>query len=189
MNQQSQSKSVADAELYKQACDDHRFYADMRFKQLSLFGVVSGLLLNTLNKANTPQMIATVSSVGMIVTNVIWIMEVRSSIYAQIARSRKHSFELEFSTQEPQRGGLTQGKPATISELELKWTHFNATNAVLVLYMISYFSWLILFFSQANSTALRAFGSLLGFLFSILVAFSIRQYGSLLRHGQKTWKW
>ncbi len=35
-------------ERYKQTCEDMRFYGDMRFKQLTLWSVGIGFLLNTL---------------------------------------------------------------------------------------------------------------------------------------------
>jgi hypothetical protein len=34
------------AEIYKQNCEDLRFYGDMRFKQLTLWSVGIGFLLN-----------------------------------------------------------------------------------------------------------------------------------------------
>ncbi|MGP8173102.1 MAG: hypothetical protein ACLP7O_00985 [Terracidiphilus sp.] len=187
MGDQVRAKSPLEAEQYKQACDDHRFFGDMRFKQLSLFAVMNGLLLNALNSSNAVAKASTIGSLGMMISAVIWIMEVRSSIFGHRARAKKKSFELET---EKIPSGLEDSPIEKCEEqFEIKWTHVNATNAVLSLYMISYLSWLVLFFWEAHSWILQAFGLLMGLMFVFLVIFTMREYLSLLRHGHRNWKW
>lgn len=159
----------------------------MRFKQLSLFVVISGLLLNAVNTINGSQRNVAVSSIGMMITSVLWIMEVRSSIHAQISRSKKRSLEERITAHDMGQDDLVTVKPAM--EFEARWTHFNATNSVLCLYVISYLSWLCLFFWESNSHVLRIIGLVPGLVFLVLIAFSIREYVPLLRHAQRAWKW
>jgi hypothetical protein len=84
-----------DVEMYKQACENSRFYGDMRFKQLTLFGVICGLLLNALKDASVPNKILTIAAIGMIATTVIWIMEVRSFGHWLKAASKRKMFEAQ----------------------------------------------------------------------------------------------
>ena len=187
MKEQVQSKSPLETEQYKQACDDHRFYGDMRFKQLSLFAVISGLLLNALKDITVDEKVSTVSSIGMMITCVIWIMEVSSSMHGQRARARKRSFEEESVIMSTQEVSLSTEKAP--EKFEPKWTHLNATNAVLLLYMVSYLSWFILFLWFAHSYLLRAIGLMLGMMYFLLIIFSLREYGPLFSHGHRKWRW
>src|ERR1051325_7072300 len=71
-------------DLYKQMCDEHRFYGDMRFKQLSLYGVVTALLVNAMNSKDVASAAISAKAICVIAllsTSVLWVMEVRSSLY------------------------------------------------------------------------------------------------------------
>ncbi len=63
----------------------------MRFKQLTLIGVISGLLLNALKSTPTSSQALITSYIGMIIASVIWVMEVRSSVHGIKAREEKAS--------------------------------------------------------------------------------------------------
>lgn len=183
MAPQPLSNNHFEPELYKQACDDHRFYGDMRFKQLSLFALISGFLFNALNNTNTAQRVIAISLCGLITTMVIWVMEVRSSLHGQSARARKRRLEAEVLLAD---SGQADAKE---DEFKPKWRLFNATFAVLLLYAFAYLSWMGIWLSQLDSCRLLPVGILLGFLFVVLAIFSVREYTALLRDAIKYWRW
>ena len=132
----SQDQPSLIQEMYKQASEDRRFYGDMRFKQLTLFGILSALLLNTLNSQMPLVSSTKISIIGMASTALLWIMEIRSSIFAQAARKLKGSLEPS--------GIRNEG------EFVHHWTFLNATNAVLVFYAAAFVSWDALFLKRGG---------------------------------------
>jgi hypothetical protein len=180
MDQLSERAPLLHIESYKQACEDHRFYADMRFKQLTLFSAISGLLLSSLASSSPTITKPTLSIIGIAATTVLWLMEVRSSIYAQAARARQRLLERAVTITPPQLGH---------DNFELHWTLLNATNAVLALYIATFVFWFAVFY-RFTSTSLRWEGcSALFLIFAVLITFSLREYALLLSHGAKKWKW
>ena len=162
-------------EIYKQASEDFRYFADMRFKQLSLFGIISALLLNALNSNGPNLSIQYVSIIGMASAALLWIMEIRSTIHGQAARYMKRSFE------------QCLGKP--IEEFSPRWTLLNATNAVLALYAAAFASWYILFVVTGHHNWIYGIGAIPLLGLSLLLAFSLREYSALLSHAIKNWRW
>ena len=182
MDSGSLSKHSFENEYYKQACDDHRFYADMRFKQLSLFGVISGLLLNAFNASAAWPKMEILTSFGVIVTSVIWVMEVRSSMYAQKAKARIRLCETCLAnTQIPENSPEDRE-----GDFKPKWPLVNATNAVLFLYMATFVFWTTLLLVHLESSIQLVTGILFGAAFVLLVVFSIREYLPLLKHSIKS---
>ena len=55
-----QPSRLGPSEQYSQASENRRYYGDMRFKQLTLYGVISTLILNAaIYNKNCPQSTAT----------------------------------------------------------------------------------------------------------------------------------
>src|SRR5260370_9723500 len=86
------SETDVTLETIKQACEDHRFYGDMRFKVLTLFAVTMGALLTALLAPRSgatlsdPSKVA-LSVIGLGLTAVLWTIEVRSTIFAVQSRT------------------------------------------------------------------------------------------------------
>ena len=161
-------------EIYKQASEDHRFYGDMRFKQLTLFGVLSGLLLNALNSQTLHPLRWIFGLVGIASTTLLWIMEVRSSVHAQKALEIKRFYEKQRTVHPPTR-------------FELRWTLINATNAILMFYLASFVSWTVVFLAGIHRSLF--YGIVLLLVLLLLVVFTIREYEPLLKHAWKYWHW
>jgi hypothetical protein len=147
---------------YKQTCEDHRFYGDMRFKQLSLFAIVTGLLLNGAISKDSPLLFTghsnktPLSFAGIVFTTVLWVMEVRSTTHGFRIRRQKENLE---------------GGP------RVEWAWLSATNAVLPLYAASYFFW---FFIWKYAGPMTKSGLLAWLFFAlwgiVLVIYSEEQY-------------
>jgi hypothetical protein len=160
-------------EVYKQASEGHGFYADMRFKQLTLFGVLSGLLINALNSQTFRSSAPIIGLIGIASTSLLWIMEIRSSIHAQTAREIKRSFEKLLL--HPSR------------EFDSRWILVNATNAIPAFYLAALLSWSALFLTGSRHGLL--YGLALLPLPILLIVFTLREYAPLLVHGWKHWHW
>lgn len=170
-------------DLLKFAADNMRFYGDMRFKQLTLFSVVTAFLLNAAvskdalvllggHKNLTP-----ISLLGILFTAVLWVMEVASTLYGvrYLAPVVKALDTLEVD----QDGKVCR-----------HWTHLNASNAVIFLYVGSYTIWWFMWKAAGKMTcpgyvAWIVFG--LAGLF--LVVFTAREYWQLWKHSASKWKW
>jgi hypothetical protein len=183
MKPQNPPESTFEVEIYKQTCENCRFYGDMRFKQLTLFGVIYGLLLNVLKDANTPGKVLTICSIGMIATTVLWIMEVRSFVHWLRAASLKEMFEGR-AIGEAQLEKATSNKDAVP-----KWTLVNASNAVLLLYLISYLFWYVLFLGQLSDFARISSAVIFGLGCLFLLVFSVIEYQPAFRHARSKWEW
>jgi hypothetical protein len=162
-----------EVEIYKQTCEDFRFYGEMRFKQLTLWSVGVGFMLNALygKASGTPE---TGSKdlwylAAFFWTAVIWVMEVRSSVHG-VRRLRLKS---KLEKAQPDEG--------CDDELSNKWTLLNATNAVVVLYVTSC-SLCVVRLAAAWGPCVAAVWGMSAGLMS-LVAFTLREYWPLLRHA------
>jgi hypothetical protein len=149
-------------ERYKQVCEDGRFYADMRFKQLTLFSVVTGLLLNAATSDRAQQMLSrhdnktTLGIAGMFFTVILWIMETRSTIYGLKIRAEKETLE-----------------EVNLSPLYV----LSSTYAIIVLYFASYYFWFRLWIDARPLTSCgRLGGLLLAFVGIFFLAYSVRKY-------------
>src|SRR6476469_9385837 len=113
------SEEELSKDLYKQVCDEHRFYGDMRFKQLSLYGVITALLVNAMNSKDVAT--AAISAkpicvIALLSTSVLWVMEVRSSLYGYRCQRAKDQFETNASS----GSGILTDQPG------FHWTLLNA---------------------------------------------------------------
>lgn len=168
-------------DLYKQVCDEHRFYGDMRFKQLSLYGVVTALLVNAINSKEAARAAISVSAIcvmAVVSTSVLWIMEVRSSSYGYRCQKRRDQFEISRQS----------ASGASFPPVEFHWTLVNATNTVLLLYVCSYLFWLWQWWVAVHHEApIRGLLLVLGF--GILIAFSAREYWERWCEHRSHWRW
>lgn len=181
-------------ETYKQSCEDHRFFGDMRFKQLSLFAVINGFLLNAIKTPTPKQMLPTVSLIGMVVTSVLWIMEVRSSIHGHAARAYIKFVEGQaLKLNGTEKGEISKEKSTEDApqweQFEAQWTHFNATNAVLCLYFATFSFWLGAYLKNSCGVVRLICGGMSILVVAILIAFTAREYRKLYLHGRDHWKW
>jgi hypothetical protein len=168
-------------DLYKQVCDEHRFYGDMRFKQLSLYGVITALLVNAMNSkdiATAAISAKTICVIALLSTSVLWVMEVRSSLYGYRCQKAKDQFETNASS----GSGIVTDQPS------FHWTLLNATNLVLFLYFCSYLFWLHQSWIALGPQApVRRYSAMAGFM--ILIAFSVREYWQRWRDHLARWNW
>lgn len=167
-------------DLYKQVCDEHRFYGDMRFKQLSLYGVITALLVNAMNSKDVAT--ATISAkaicvIALLSTSVLWVMEVRSSLYGYRCQKAKDQFETNGSS----ASGIVTDQPS------FHWTLLNATNLVLVLYFCSYLFWLRQWIALEPRVYVGHYLPMAWFM--ILIAFSVREYWQRWRDHLARWNW
>jgi hypothetical protein len=109
------------AEVYKQNCEDHRSYGDMRFKQLILWSVGMGFFLNVVYGKDASCLPVLHRGCWYLAaffwTAVIWVMEVRSTVHGVRRMSYRASIEGEAE-----------------AKLSNKWTVLNASFAIATLY-------------------------------------------------------
>lgn len=159
-------------ELYKQYCEDLRFYGNMRFKQLTLWSVGMGFLLHVLyggppTEGGSYQM-GNWYFAALCWTAVIWVMEVRSSVHGVRRMRLKGQFE-----------------PPGSSELNPKWTLVNATNAVALLYAAASLAWLV---QLTTLWGLKVATPWIGAAILVfLVAFTAREYHPMWAHALTKW--
>jgi hypothetical protein len=128
-------------EKYKQACEDYRFYGDMRFKQLTLFSAVTVFLLNVATSEKAVPLLSSHSNkalfgiAGMFFTAVFWLMELRSTMYALESRAEKERIE--------------QRSPR-------EWELMTASNVVLFLFAVSYGFWFSVWKDAGAVTSCRS---------------------------------
>jgi hypothetical protein len=96
------ANSDVELEIYKQNCEDLRFYGDMRFKQLTLWSVGMGFVLNVVYGKEAVSLTAYQRGIWYEVaffwTVVIWVMEVRSSVHGVRRMRFKGRIEGESNT-------------------------------------------------------------------------------------------
>jgi hypothetical protein len=159
-------------EIYKQACEDHRFFGDMRFKQFTVFGVLNGLLLNVKVKESAiPVSFSMICIIAMAVTAAIWVMEVRASIYGSAKRTIAGSIAMK-----------SRNAKNLLANPELK-QHFAWLSATLVTVMVYTFSfWLWFYAWYHDEQHLHLFYWEIGLLFlggAFLMIYTARQYARL----------
>ena len=140
-----------------QLCENMRFYGEMRFKQLTL--LMAGMTAAGAGVAQYPLLKVPLAFAGMLFTSVMWVMEVRSTLYGVAHRE-----------------AAPQLWPCP-SAVRFRW--LNATNAVLFLHMAFYAFWLWCGALWHPSCLLLILGIGLAVL---LLVFSIANYWPL-------WKW
>lgn len=179
---------MPEGELYKQSCEDHRFYGDMRFKQLTLWSVGIGFVLNVLHGREASGMTVGQTGIWYVAaffwTAVIWVMEVRSSVHGVRALRLKNSLEKRMADGSTIDGN-SEGK-ARGPDVPNKWTLLNATNAVGLLYALSALLGLLCL-RRAWGVSTKTFWIEI-FVFILLVAFTIREYWELWQNAVKKWR-
>jgi hypothetical protein len=152
-----------------QLVENIRFYGEMRFKQLTLF--MAGMTVLGAGVAQYPssklfdglELRIVLAVAAMLFTGVIWIMEVRSTLQAIASREQAKEF-------------WPRPKPKHFGSI-------NATNAVLVLYIVSYGFWF--WCAQQWGTPLPAL-LLCGPLGLILLIFSAVSYYPLWTYKESS---
>lgn len=166
------SGTINQSEVYKQRSDDHRFYGDMRFKQLTLWSGATALLINAgfsdkgaLSLAQHP---AIVPLFGALLTMVFWIMEVRSTVQGVEALEAIRGYWDLL----PNAG-------------KTHWTFINHTNATLLLYFGSFLIWGRVLDSSLHWISVRL--TLVG-TGTLLLIYTSREYFELWKYAAKNWK-
>jgi hypothetical protein len=161
-----------ESEKYKQLADDHRFFSDMRFKQLTLWSGATALLLNAAFSDKSSLSLAlhpfVIPFFGLVFTGAFWVMEVRSTLQGIDALEKMKTY------------------PQWTGENSLQhWTLINRTHATLVLYLLSYTLWArqTLCATPPKWGAVSVIGAGV-----ILIIFTIREYLHLWVDACKKWK-
>src|SRR5262245_28629756 len=138
--------------------ENARFYADMRFKQLTLLiGYQTASAYAAFTSGDSPVTKTApainagmaVAGISMIFTAVLWVMEIRSTLYRDAAIKA---------------AGIAWPHPRP------RWRWINATTAVLGLHIVIYAGWLWYGISQGMGAALNLAFGVLGL---VLIAYSV----------------
>jgi len=168
------SPVIDPAEVYKQNCEDHRFYGDMRFKQLTLWSVGIGFLLNTLygKDASTLSVFhrGVWCAAAFFWTAVIWVMEVRSTVHG--LRRIEYRAGIE---------GAPEGRYSN------KWTLLSASSAIALLYAASCVVWSVQLLTIWGASAITFWVTAAAF--ALLAAFTVREYLPMWEHAIEKWQW
>ncbi len=144
----------------QQLAENMRFYADMRFKQLTLLvawltlaggGVAQFDKVDLISNALNVRQVLSLAAV--VFTGVMWTMEVRATLYWRANRDAAPDL-----------------LPRPRDDM---WAWLNATYAVLFLHVAIYFFWLWLAYAWSVNTWMVGACSLLGV---VLVIFSVYEY-------------
>jgi hypothetical protein len=152
--------------LLKQLGDNLRFYADARFKQLTLYLAWITLLAGGLLQFSDKKMATDIAlqhgmpAFAMLVTAVFWVLETRTTLYW-----RAHRDAIPAAWPRP---------PESI------WAWFNATNAVWLLYATIYAAWMYVAVQLASPAPIVALSGLLGLA---VAAFSVSSYVRFAAQG------
>lgn len=169
----TEPEKISIEEIYKQNCEDHRFFGDMRFKQLTLWSVGMGYVLNVLygkeSKSLTVHQIGIWYVAAFFWTSVIWVMEVRSSKHGVRRMELKRKLEWKKDV------GLSN-----------KWTLLNSTNAVAFLYAISCLILVVQLAYIWGPHVITVWAVALTFI--LLIAFTCREYLEMWQHAIKHWQ-
>ena len=152
-------EQLNDKDQRKLIADNLRFYADARFKQLSLFLAWITLLAGGLFQFGDKQLARdlNISSglpiFAMLVTAVFWVLEIRASLFWRAHRD----VAPDLWPRPPSDG----------------WSWLSSTNAVFVLYASIYFVWLLLSIKLSPHPVFYLLPGLLGVT---IFAFGVTSY-------------
>jgi hypothetical protein len=186
------SSSDLELEAYKQSCDDHRFFGNMRFAQLTLWSAGVGFVANALygkDAITNGSYRKGAYLAAFLWTAVIWVMEVRSSVHGVRARTFKETMEDRVLRSQPSPD-QDQGNHRAKGQCQgpsNKWTLLNATNAVAFMYLASCAFWAALLLKSWGACAPRVWAVSLALL--LLIAFTVREYWDMWRDAIERWKW
>ena len=132
MNEQrnTEPNKISTDILYQDSGRNMRLYADLRFKQLSLFFILTGAIFITFQKFKidlVPSSITKIATsiIGIIAAIIFWIMEERAADYYWEIRNFATSLEddkAQYKSLEPAK-------------------YINATNAMRLIYSITIIVW------------------------------------------------
>lgn len=167
VGKEAQEMANADELRRTQIGENLRFYADMRFKQLTLLMTATTLLAAGVAQYGANPLFGSLtiggvlSGAGMLITGAFWVMEVRSTLYWVAHREA--------------------AKELWPTPTSAKWRFLNATNVVLVVHMAFYAFW----FWCAWEWYLRRWAvcsfAAIGLL---LTVFTVLNYVQLWRHRE-----
>ena len=176
-----------EVEILRQTYEDHRFYGDLRFKQLTVFALFTGVLLNAaVSDGGVPVLSGhhnrtLFSFIGMLFTAVFWVMEVRSTIWGLHHRPKKGAWAWES----PASSGATPTPGVTFH-----WALLSATNAVLIIYIAPYGLWWWVWKAAGQMTC-WGWVAWIGFaaVGFVLLVFTAREYLQIWNHARSKWQW
>jgi hypothetical protein len=151
------SNKEPDDTARKAVADNLRFYADVRFKLFALFLtwilLLSGGLIQLSDKPAFAFVGRLIPVIGIVVTGVFWVLEVRTTLYWRA-----------------QRDIYPELWPRPRNNA---WSYLNATNAISFLFLFVFVSWLFAAFHLGLHRAILAI--FLGIL-ALLITFTIQVY-------------
>jgi hypothetical protein len=169
---------VSSSDVYKQRCDDHRFYQEMRFKQLTLWSGATALLLNAEFSDKSGAQIARhpliIPVIGLLFTAAFWVMEVRSTL---------HGIEALEAT-DPYKELLPSTRLA-------RWNVVNHTLGTLALYFGSFLIWSRVAVTSTEGTPAWVFViaiSMMLIVLASLIVFSVREYIHVWKNTKGRWR-
>ena len=130
--------------------ETHRFYGDMRFKQLTLFMAAMSAAIGGVHEFPNERWWLAVA--GLFFTGVMWIMEVRSTAYSI---------------------GLHSAAPELLPRQKFFWPLLNSSFAVLSLHVAFYLFWLSRIHAWGPTCISFSIGAAVGLM---LLVFSIGNY-------------
>jgi hypothetical protein len=154
----------------KSIADNLRFYADARFKQLTIFITWMTLLIGgLLQLSDKPVAVilgltSVIPIAALLITSVFWIMEIRATLY--------------WRTHRDQSPDLWPAIPRD------GWRHLNATNGIFALYLSSYCAWVAAFIKLSASCWISALAVMVGiviFIFGVVEYAKYSDPGSTLK--------
>lgn len=154
-------------ELEREWAQNMRFYADARFKQLTLWLAAMTLFVTGLAKAPRDELASgvTIQTVIAVVapmfTAVMWVLEMRAALYFAAHRSRAAHLWPSAS---------------------VRWAWIGATNALLLMFAGSYAAWFALGVAVDLHLVWRLIVVAVGI---VLLAFASLNYPALWRHTEK----
>jgi len=176
-----------EVEILRQTYEDHRFYGDLRFKQLTLFALFTGVLVNAAVSDRGVRLLSghdnrtLFSLIGMLFTAVFWVMEVRSTIWGLRHRPKKGAWA--------SGSGASSGATPTPG-VTFHWTLLNATNGVPIMYIAAYGLWWWVW-NAAGQMTCPGWVAWIGFaaVGFVLFVFTAREYWQIWKDAISKWQW
>jgi hypothetical protein len=178
--------TVTEVEVFKQRSELRSWYADNRFKQLTLWFAAMTLLITAGYHHESDIALGQhpfiVPLLGILLTSAFWVMEVSSSLREIEAVESLKSYE----------------KLVPIPTKLKNWTFFNHTNVTLLLYIVSFGFWTALVWTglaehvKLGKLTERCMATIMVAITVagvVLLTYTVREYWYLWRNAKKGWKW
>ncbi|MBI5402759.1 MAG: hypothetical protein HY959_05130 [Ignavibacteriae bacterium] len=122
---------------YKILSDDMRFYADQRFKIVSVYMVINGFLINVISK----ETVIYLAIIGLALSFLCFCWEIRTKLWwgTLIEQAKYIETKYKEDLEEVYLMYPTQKKPNGFEKLSI----FNPSKVVSLIYLIGGFSYLI----------------------------------------------